>query len=166
MLAIGLALLPPTRPLHADDPAPFAARTHAIRGQVHQVWSLRIAECDTPASDLLVLVTRGQPPRAEKRILWMPCGSALAPDDPRIVSRRLPEETALLDVARIPGRVGAQLVLASGSGLRIESLVDDRLPARTIAIPGGLALPTRPWALSRIPWVAVRLRVAPSRMTE
>ncbi len=112
-LALALVLGLPAPRVAAEDPAPFAARTHAIRGQVHQVWSLRIADCATPATDLLVLVTRGRPPRAEKRVLWMPCGSALTPDAPRIVSRRLPDDTALVDVARVPGRAGAQLVLAS-----------------------------------------------------
>jgi hypothetical protein len=139
-------------PIGAADSPPFETHKHEIIGQIHQVWTLTISDCAEAASDLLVLSTRGGPPTPEKRITWMPCGSALVPDDPRIIERRIPAETAVVDVARIPGRDGVQLVLASAEGIRIEALENDEAD-RFIKVPGGLALPARPWELSRIPMI-------------
>ena len=136
----------------ADNSAPFATHQHEIEGQIHQVWTLSVSDCPEAAADLLVLSTRRGPPMPEKRITWMPCGSSLVPDDPRIIERSIAPETSALDLARIPGREGAQLVLASADGLRIESLENDA-PARLFKVPGGLALPARPWELSRIPMI-------------
>ena len=132
------------------DEAPFRTWTHAIEGQIHQVWAMRVAACETPAADLLLLVTAGKPPRAEKRVHWMPCGSALVPGDPRIVVRGVADDTAVVDVARIPGRAGPQLVQASRHGLRIEALEHRGAEPLEIPVEGGLALPFRPWELSRI----------------
>jgi hypothetical protein len=150
---LGLLIGSSAGSLSADD-EPFSVRSHPIDGQIHQVWPLQVARCDGPASDLLVLLTRGRPPRAEKHVLWMPCGSALTPGDPRIVSRRLPDDAVLVDIARQPDQLHAELFIASSAGLRIESLSTEAIPARMIPVAGGLALPDRPWELSRIPIVA------------
>lgn len=139
-------------PVGAADSPPFETHTHEIIGQIHQVWTPSISDCAEAASDLLVLSTRGGPPTPEKRVTWMPCGSSLVPDDPRIIERRIPTETSVVDVARITGREGVQLVLASAEGIRIEALENDEAD-RFIKVPGGLALPARPWELSRIPMI-------------
>ena len=129
--------------------APFAIQRHDISGQISQVWPMRISRCTPAAGDLLVLSGAGSPPALTKRLTWMPCGAAVVPDDPRIIERSLPPETALVDVATIPGRTGPQLVMVSASGLLIESLGSDD-PPLTIAIPGGVPVPERPWDVSRI----------------
>ena len=146
-----VAVSVPAPPTGAKDSAPFGIERHEIPGLIHQVWPLSVSRCGSPAADLLVLSTVGPPPTAEKRLTWMPCGSALVPGDPRIIERELPPETALIDIARLPGRKGPQLIRATAAGLTIESL--DRgtsEPPRSIPIPGGLPLPDRPWDISRI----------------
>ena len=97
-----------------------------------------------------MLPSVGAPPALEKRLTFMPCSAALVPGDLRIVDRALPTETGVVDVGMIPGRSGPQLILASADGLRIESLLGDPAP-RVIPVPGGIALPPRPWDVSRIP---------------
>lgn len=133
----------------AEADTPFALRRHAIRGVVEQVWPLRVADCAHPAHDLLVLSAEGSPPEQTRWLLWMPCGSALSPGAPRIVERRLAPETVVVDVARIPGRPGPQLVELDGDGLRISSL-EGRPAPRRLAVPGGLPLPPRPWEIGRL----------------
>jgi hypothetical protein len=139
-------------PSLAQRSAPFAIRHHAIKGLIHQVWPLKVSDCEHASTDLLILSSEGGAPNEEKRLTWMPCGSALTPDDPRIIERALPDDTVVVDVARIPGRNGPQLLLISAVGFRIESLGGSD-PAETIKIPGGLPLPHRPWEISRIPVV-------------
>ena len=136
----------------SDTSAPFAIRSHEIQGLIHQVWTMRVSACEHAASDLLVLSTVGGPPTQQKRMTWMPCGAALTPGDLSIVERALPDETVVVDIARMPGRSGPQLFLVSASGIRIESL-DGTDPSREIEIPGGLPRPYRPWEISRIPLV-------------
>ena len=131
---------------------PFEVRRHEIQGLIHQVWPLRASPCERAAHDLLVLSTVGGPPEQQKRLTFMPCGAALVPGDARILERALPPETVVVDVARLPGRIGPQLVLVSAEGLRIEALGGPD-PPRVIPIPGGLPLPHRPWEISRIPIV-------------
>jgi hypothetical protein len=85
----------------------------------------------------------------------MPCGSATRPGDPRIVARELAPDVVLVDVARLPGRSGPQLLSVSAEGLGVESLAaspgdassDPRL---AWPIPGGLPLPPRPRGISRV----------------
>lgn len=136
----------------AEKSTPFAIRSHEIQGLIHQVWPLHTSRCEQAAADLLVLSSVGGPPNQEKRLTWMPCGSALIPGDPRIIERSLPRETVVIDVARIPDRDGPQLILVNADGIRIEALggVD---PPVQIEIPGGLPLPYRPWEISRLPIV-------------
>lgn len=141
-----LVLIAPTAALASS---PFEIRSHEIEGLIHQVWPLRASTCTSPASDLLVLSTVGGPPQQEKRLTFMPCGAALVPGDPRIIRRKLPDDTVVLDVAKLPGRTGPQLILVNARGLRIESLGQGD-PPRTIEIPGGLPLPYRPWEISRV----------------
>ena len=133
----------------AQNSAPFAIQRHEIDGLIHQVWPLSVSHCGHPASDLLVLSTVGPPPTPEKRLTWMPCGAALVPGDPRIVERVLPEDTALIDVARLPGRDGPQLIRATASGLTIES-IEGKETSWSIPIPGGLPLADRPWDITRV----------------
>ncbi|MCP4905449.1 MAG: VCBS repeat-containing protein [bacterium] len=147
-----LAFCALSAPAGAKAPIPFAVRSHEIRGLIRQVWPLRVSRCARAASDLLVLSTVGGPPNQEKRLTWMPCGSALTPGDPRIIERTLPDETVVVDVAGMPGRSGPQLFLVSAAGIRIEALGGSDPPKR-IEIPGGLPLPYRPWEISRIPVV-------------
>ena len=154
LLTAAAVLFPALSAVSAEDPAAFAIRSHDIQGVIHQVWPMSVNTCENAASDLLVLSSLGTPPHAEKRLTWMPCGSAVSPGDPRIVARALPDDTAVVDVARLPGRTGAQLFLISANGIRIESLErSDPYPPRMIEIPGGLPLPLRPWEISRIPIV-------------
>lgn len=149
LAGLGPLAVPPAR---AQDRTPFALQRHEIQGRIHQVWPLRRGACEHAAQDLLVLSSIGTPPDLEKRLTWMPCGSALVPGDPRIVERDLPVGTGVLDVATLPGREGPQVVLASADGLRVESLTGDA-PPRDFPVPGGIALPERPWDVSRIPIV-------------
>jgi hypothetical protein len=154
--AIAALIAPFTHPsaATAKDSAPFEIRSHEIQGLIHQVWPMRVNHCENAASDLLVLSSIGGPPNQEKRLTWMPCGSAVSPGDPRIIERKLPRSTVVVDVALIPGRSGAQLILVSANGLRIESLQRGNSdPPRILDIPGGLPLPHRPWEISRIPIV-------------
>lgn len=141
-----------TSPTSAQERPPFALQRHEIQGRIHQVWPLQRADCAHTARDLLVLSSIGTPPVLEKRLTWMPCGSALVPDDPRIVERSVPSGTGVLDVAMLPGRRGPQVVFASAAGLRVEALIGND-PPKVFPVPGGLALPERPWDVSRIPIV-------------
>ena len=135
----------------SDDSGPFTNRHHEDLRGVLQAWPLEVSGCPGDETDLLVVSATGGPPDQRKRVTWMPCGSAVRPGDPAIVERELGPEIALVDVARIPGRNGAQLLLASATGLRIESLDRDATdPPRDYPIAGGLPLPTRPRQLSRI----------------
>ncbi|MCR9096342.1 MAG: VCBS repeat-containing protein [bacterium] len=152
LLVLLTGFLAAAGPVEAQDRTPFTIQTHEIQGRIHQVWPLRRGACAHAAQDLLILSSVGTPPALEKRLTWMPCGAALVPGDPRIVERALPPETGVVDVALLPGRSGPQLVLASGEGLRVEALASDD-PPRVFPVPGGLALPERPWDVSRIPLV-------------
>jgi len=143
------AALSVTAPGLARDPRPFGEHAHEIVGLIHQVWPLKVSDCAGDAVDLLVLSSRGAPPELEKRLTWMPCGSALVPGDPRVLERALPPETAVIDVAAVPGRDGPQLLLLSGQGLRIEALSGSE-PPRNVPVSGGLPLPDRPWEISRV----------------
>jgi hypothetical protein len=136
----------------AEDSHPFSLRSHDIQGLIQQVWPLRVSQCEGAETDLLVLSTDGAPPNQEKRLTWMPCGSALEPGDPRILERPLPDATVAVDVARVPGRRGPQLLMISANGIRIEALASTD-PPRDLAIPGGLPLPPRPWEIGRLPIV-------------
>ncbi len=149
VLALAGALVSPLAARGEDD-SPFATWLHPIEGQIHQIWAMQVSKCDTPASDLAVITSKGLPPHSEKQVHWMPCGSALVPGDPRIIVRRVADDTAVLDIARVPGRDGPQLVQASLQGLSIESLAHGSATAKTIPVEGGLALPFRPWGVSRI----------------
>ena len=133
-----------TVPGIARDPSPFGEHVHEIEGLIHQVWPLQISDCAGDAMDLLIVSSRGAPPELEKRLTWMPCGSALSPDDARVLERALPPETAVIDVAAVPGRDGPQLLLVSGQGLRIEALGGPD-PPLDVPVSGGLPLPNRPW---------------------
>ncbi len=151
LLGIALSTMSAGSAVLADDSDPFLSRTHDDVLGVLQAWPMRVSECGGPEMDLLVLSAVGGPPRQKKQVTWMPCGSALRPGDAAIVTRDLGPEIALVDVARVPGRQGAQLLLVSASGLRIESLDPNATdPARNYVIPGGLPLPLRPRELSRI----------------
>ncbi len=137
---------------HAEDSAPFALHSHEIQGLIRQVWPLQVSQCPGQESDLLVLSTQGAPPQLEKRLTWMPCGSALEPGDARILERPLPDSTVVVDVARISGRRGPQLLMISARGIRIEALESED-PPLDLPIPGGLPLPPRPWEIGRLPIV-------------
>ncbi len=152
LIAVWLTALVRAVPCAAEPSAPFEIHSHEIQGLIHQVWPLHVSNCEHAASDLLVLSSVGGPPTQEKHLTWMPCGSALIPGDPRILERTLPDDTVVVDVARMPGRSGPQVFLVSAAGIRIESLGGSD-PAREIEIPGGLPLPFRPWEISRIPIV-------------
>ncbi len=138
----------------AADEDPFEPRVHDGLGAVVQAWPLSVSRCPGPESDLLVLSTEGTAPSARKRVTWMPCGSALQPGDPRIVQRELGPEVVLVDVARLPGREGPQLLEVSAAGIRARGLgADDRQPALTWKAPRGLPLAPRPRRPSRVPIV-------------
>jgi hypothetical protein len=138
--------------VHAADSAPFEVHDHAIDGLVRQVWPLAVSRCETNERDLLVLSTLGGPPQQQKILTWMPCGSALTPGDPRILTRRLDDAVVVVDVARVPGRSGPQLLAISADGIRIEAL-GGADPPLDLAIPGGLPLSPRPWEVGRIPMI-------------
>jgi hypothetical protein len=150
LVLFGLAGTPEL--LRADDPAPFEAHDHAIQGLVRQVWPLSASVCKSAERDLLVLSTVGGPPEQRKILTWMPCGSALKPGDPRILTRPLDDSVVVVDVARVPGRSGPQLLSLSAQGIRIEAL-GSADPPLDLPIPGGLPLPPRPWEIGRIPIV-------------
>lgn len=149
-LALGatLAVAIPAPPGAADS-APFEIRSHAITGVIEQVWPLQVSRCEGGASDVLVLSIDGGPPHQRKLLTYMPCGAALRPGDPSIVTRELPERAVVVDVATLPGREGPQLFVVSAEGIRVEALSGDPAP-RDYAIPGGLPLPPRPWAIGRL----------------
>ncbi len=157
-LACGLILTlwlaaPPDRPARAAaDSDPFRTHLHTIRGRILQVWPVAVGDCPDDSSDLLVLSSEGGPPKQVRFATYMPCGSALAPGAARIVVRPIPDAAVLVDVARMPGRAGPQLLSVSASGLRIEGLEGDPLPL-DLPIPGGLPLPPRPWEIGRMPLV-------------
>jgi hypothetical protein len=139
-------------PVAAADSAPFGIHDHAIDGLIWQVWPLAVSRCEGNERDLLVLSTVGGPPEQQKRLTWMPCGSALRPGDPRILKRRLDDAVVVVDIARVPGRSGPQLLAVSARGIRIEALGSDD-PPLDLPIPGGLPLAPRPWEVGRIPIV-------------
>jgi FG-GAP-like repeat len=151
LLLASLAVLAwPARASGADAP-PFTNRPHEGLTGVLQAWPLHVSDCPGNEADLLVVSVQGGPPTQQKFITWMPCGSAVRPGDPAIIRRELGPEVALVDVARVPNRSGAQLLLLSADGIRVESL--DRSttePALEFSVPGGLPLPIRPRQLSRI----------------
>lgn len=140
------------RTVGADDSSPFETHLHDVRGRVVQVWPVEISDCEDGSGDLLILSSEGGPPAQARFATWMPCGSALSPGDPRHVVRRLPDSAVVVDVARVPGRKGAQLLSVSAAGLHIETLSGIPEPI-DLAIPGGLPLPPRPWEIGRIPLV-------------
>lgn len=133
----------------AAESAPFEVHEHDITGLVQQVWPLDVSRCENGESDLMVLSTEGGPPTQRKLLTWMPCGSALDSEDPRILERTLPDSTVLVDIAAIPGRSGPQLVTVSAAGIRIEALDESESPL-DFPIPGGLPLPPRPWEIGRV----------------
>jgi len=138
----------------AEDSAPFSLRAHDIQGLIHQVWPLQISRCAGAETDLLVLSSDGAPPHQHKRLTWMPCGSALTPGDPRILEQRLPDAAVVVDVARVPGRKGPQLLVISAAGIHIEALNPGASePPIDLPVPGGLPLPPRPWEIGRLPIV-------------
>ncbi|MEZ4330927.1 MAG: FG-GAP-like repeat-containing protein [Myxococcota bacterium] len=143
---------PETRAADEDDDPPFRVHRHAIRGRIVQVWSLAVGPCTGAAVDLLVLSSEGGPPDERRFATLMPCGAALQPGSAAIRVRALPSAAVFVDVARVPGRRGPQLLSVSAAGLRIEALDGPADPVE-IAVPGGLALPPRPWAIARLPLV-------------
>jgi len=136
----------------AEDSTPFAIRTHDVRGIILQVWPLSVSGCPDGSGDLLVLSSEGGPPVQKRFATFMPCGSALRPGDPRIRVHPIPAAAVLVDVARLPGRIGPQILSVSAAGLRIEAL-EGPASAVEIPIPGGLPLPPRPWEIGRLPLV-------------
>ncbi|MCA9505637.1 MAG: VCBS repeat-containing protein [Spirochaetaceae bacterium] len=155
-LVLGLLLLLGLAPRAArtEDSAAFGILEHRIPGRILQVWPLAVTSCADAARDLLVLSTDGVPPNARKWLTWMPCGSALEPGSDAILERALPEDVVILDVAALPGRVGPQLVVATATGLRIESLSGPPAPIRLPPPPGGFPLPPHPWGIGRLELVA------------
>ena len=153
MLALAaLALGPLAAAAESDDSVPFRTHLHAVRGLILQVWPLAVSDCEDRSGDLLVLSSEGGPPEQKRFATWMPCGSALMPGDPSHVVRRLSDSAVAVDVARVPGRSGPQLLSVSAAGLRIESLAGAPQPV-DLPIPGGLPFPPRPWEIGRLPLV-------------
>lgn len=150
---LGLAITPhrPAYPAE-EDASPFRTHLHVVRGRIVQAWPLAVSDCAEGGTDLLVLSSEGGPPNQVRFATFMPCGSALVPGDSRIVVRRLPDSAVLVDVARVPGRPGPQLLSISAAGLRLEALAADPRPI-DLPIPGGLPLPPRPWEIARLPLV-------------
>jgi len=143
--------LDPSR-LGAEGSAPFTIRSHVVRGRILQVWPLSVGGCGDDSGDLLVLSAEGGPPHQARFATFMPCGSALRPGDPRIRVHPIPDAAVVVDVARVAGRRGPQLVSVSASGLRLEALDPPAEPVER-PLPGGLPLPPRPWEIGRIPLV-------------
>lgn len=137
----------------AADSALFSIHTHAISGLIRQVWILDVSRCENGERDLMVLSTVGGPPKQEKRLTWMPCGSALETGSSQILERVLPEATVLVDIAAIPGRSGAQLLTVSAAGIRVDALYGPE-SSLDLTVPGGLPLPPRPWEIGRVEIVA------------
>lgn len=135
--------------VQAADSAPFRIHSHDIKGLVQQVWTLDVSQCENGESDLMVLSTEGGPPNLRKWLTWMPCGSALAPGDPRILERPLADAAVIVDISGVPGRSGPQLLTVSAEGIRVEALQGPEAPL-DISVPGGLPLPPRPWEIGRV----------------
>lgn len=156
LLLLALLAAPtPANPADSDDSDPFATVHHEGLGRVLQVWPMHVSRCPGNEADLLVLGARHGPPNQRKIVTWMPCGSALRPGDPSIVQREMGAEVVLVDVARLGGRSGAQLVRVSAAGIRVEALeasADD--PTLEFSVPAGLPLPPRPRKLARVEIVA------------
>lgn len=134
------------------DASPFAIHRHDVPGRTTQVWPLAIGPCAEAAADLLVLSSEGGPPDQRRFATFMPCGSALRPGAAEIRVRALPAAAVFVDVARVPGRSGPQLLSVSATGLRIESFDDPADPVE-LTVPGGLPLPPRPWEITRLPLI-------------
>ena len=138
----------------SDDSDPFGVARHERLGRVLQIWPLHVSRCAGDETDLLVLSARHGPPNQRKIVTWMPCGSALRPGDPSIVQREMGSEVVLVDVARLLGRSGAQLIRVSAAGIQVEALEASSDDA-TLQFPvPGLPLPPRPRELSRVEIVA------------
>ncbi len=152
LFALAVALAPHAPAYPAEDSSPFRTHLHDIRGRIVQTWPLAVSDCADGSSDLLVLSSEGGPPDQARFATFMPCGSALTPGAPSILVRRLSEAAVAIDVARIPGRSGPQLLSLSAAGLQVESLTGDPEPLE-LPIPGGLPLPPRPWEIGRLPLV-------------
>ncbi len=153
LLLVAAILLGPLVPgARGDDSSPFRTHLHDVRGRIIQAWPLAVSACDDGSGDLLILSSEGGPPDQARFATWMPCGAALAPGDPRIEVRKISDSAIAVDVARVPGRTGPQLLSVSAAGLRIESLAGDPKPI-DLPIPGGLPLPPRPWEIERLPLV-------------
>ncbi len=149
------AALAPAKASANDDSDPFASVHHELLGRVLQVWPLHVSRCPDDEADLLVLSAQHGPPNQRKIVTWMPCGSALRPGDPSIVQREMGPEVVLVDVARLEGRSGAQLVRVSAAGIQVEALeATAGDPTLEFSIPGGLPLPPRPRELARVEIVA------------
>ena len=155
LLLAGCGILGLASAAGSEDVPPFREIRHMGLGRIVQVWPLRVSECPNGETDLLVLSTRGGPPQQRKVVTWMPCGSALRPGDPAIRELEMAADVVLVDVARVPGRVGPQLLRVSAAGIRVESLEEpSRVPPLDFGVPGGLPLPPRPRELGRVEIVA------------
>ena len=134
--------------------APFSEIRHSGLDRVLQVWPLDVSRCADDATDLLVLSSEGGPPKQRRYVTFMPCGSALRPGDAAIVQREIERDVVLVDVARVPGREGPQLISVSRHGLVLESLgsaaTAPGAARKTLRVPGGLPLPNRARGLSRV----------------
>lgn len=157
LLAAGSLLAPVGTRAAPDDESPFTLRAHALPGTIEQVWPLAVSRCPGGESDLLVLQIDGEPPSPRRIVTWMPCGAALRPGDSGIIARELAPETVGIDVARVPGRSGPQLLLLSTRGLTIESWSPEPEAEASAPLvwrlPALLPLPPRPRSISRIPLV-------------
>lgn len=145
-----------------DDPGLFETIAHDLPGRIVQVWPLEISVCPNGEADLLVLQVEGSPPTARRIVTWMPCGAACRRAPAAIVTRTLPPEIIGIDVARIPGREGPQLVSLSSRGLVLEDLgppmfeeasPDEATLGLHWPLPEALPLPPRPRLVTRIPMV-------------
>jgi len=165
-LVVCLGLLsPPGVGAAPDDEALFTPVAHDLPGRIVQVWPLSVSACPAGEADLLVLSVEGSPPTARRVVTWMPCGAATRPDAVGRVGRMLPPEIVGIDVARIPGRVGPQLVSLSSRGLSLDALeapsseaASDETPSETRTrlhwpLPEALPLPPRPRRLTRLPMI-------------
>ena len=141
-----------------DEEALFTPVAHDLPGRIVQVWPLSVSVCPDGEADLLVLHVEGSPPTARRIVTWMPCGAAARPDAAGSVTRTLPPEIVGIDVARIPGRAGPQLVSLSSRGLALDALdapsSDEPGTQRLhFPLPETLPLPPRPRLVTRIPMV-------------
>jgi len=155
LLVALFSALAPANPADSDDSDPFATAHHELLGRVLQVWPFHVSHCPGGEADLLVLSARHGPPNQRKIVTWMPCGSALRPGDPSIVQREMGPEVVIVDVARLEGRSGAQLIRVSADGIRVDTLeAEGSEPELQFSVPGGLPLPPRPRKLARVEIVA------------